>query len=125
MNLRPFIAAMALSLSLTTTLWAQETVTLTDAEVSSLCKSVTRSAVSVHDPSVVQLSADSKTFYIAGTMRGWARSTDNMRNWKSLDNSSLFGTVTAQGAVEATDYHKCFSTNVTKKVKALVNGEVT
>ncbi len=125
MNLRAFMATMALSLSLTTTLRAQETVTLTDAEVSSLCKSVTRSTVSVHDPSVVQLSADSKTFYIAGTMRGWARSTDNMRNWKSLDNSSLFGTVTAQGAVEATDYHKCFSTNVTKKVKALVNGEVT
>ena len=101
---------------------AQEPTVLTAAELTPLYGTRSRDHVSVHDPSVVHTSGD--TFYLMGTMRGYARSTDHMQNWVGLDNGSLFGTVNASGKVVTTAYTNAFSTNQTKKVKALVNGTV-
>lgn len=124
MHFRTFFILTAIVALFVSPLSAQEKVTLTDGEVNNLCHEVSRQSVSVHDPSVVQLSSTSKTFYIAGTMRGWARSTDNMKNWSALDNSSLFGQYDANGKVVVTSYENAFSKNVTTKVPALVNGQV-
>ena len=105
-------------------LHSEATVNLTDSEVKSLCKSVSRSAVSVHDPSVVQYAEGSKTFYVLGTMRGWGRSTDNMKNWTGLNGDGLFGTLNTSGQAVAADFNDAFSSNATKKVPALVDGQV-
>lgn len=51
-------------------------------EAVNLCKSTTRSSVSVHDPSVV-FDLSSKKYYIFGTMRGVASSAD-MQNWTTV-----------------------------------------
>ncbi len=101
-------------------LCAQETTELTPEEVNSLYKTKTRKCVSVHDPSVVYSTG--MTYYIIGSHRGWARSTDNMVNWTSLDASSLFGTVNASGKTVVTGYADAFSTNQTKTVTVLVDG---
>ena len=101
---------------------ADDVVQLTQADINGLYKEVGRSWVSVHDPSVVHTTG--KTFYIIGTHRGWARSSDNMISWSGQNNSSLFGIVNASGRTVVADFADAFSTNQTKRVKALVNGTV-
>ncbi|MBQ8937938.1 MAG: hypothetical protein IJ066_09510, partial [Bacteroidaceae bacterium] len=51
-------------------LQAQETINLTQSDVSALYKTVNRDWASVHDPSVVHTTGG--TFYIIGSHRGWA-----------------------------------------------------
>lgn len=104
------------------TVSAQDTVSLTSTQVSNLYKTVSRSVASVHDPSVVYASGN--TYYIIGSHRAWARSTDHLVSWQGLDNNNLFGTVNASGKVVVTDYASAFSTSQTKTVRALVNGQV-
>ncbi len=115
---RQIIALLAL---LTATVGSQSQQ-ITYQEANNLCKTTSRSWVSVHDPSVVHTTGN--TFYIIGSHIGWARSTDNMQSWQGLDNGSLFGVLNASGKTEVTSYSNAFSTNVTTSVKALVNGEV-
>lgn len=101
---------------------AQDTISLTSAQLTNLYKTVSRPWASVHDPSVVHASGN--TYYIMGSHRAWARSTDHMVSWQGLDNSGLFGTVNANGRVVVANYADAFSTNMTNTVRALVNGEV-
>ncbi len=101
-----------------TSICAQETIELTASEINSLYKTKTRTWASVHDPSVVYSTG--KTYFIIGSHRGWARSTDNMVNWAAVDNSNLFGIVNANGSVTSTHYSNAFTTNQTKTVTALV-----
>ena len=63
---------------------AQDIKQLSASDINSLYKPVTRSRVSVHDPSVVHTSGI--TFYIMGSHNGFARSTDNMQNWSGVSN---------------------------------------
>lgn len=101
---------------------AQEVTILTSTDLNAIYKTQNRPWVSVHDPSVVHASGS--TYYIMGSHRGWARSTDNLVSWQGQDNGSLFGTVSSSGSVVVTTYANAFSKNQTKKVKALVNGAV-
>ena len=119
-HLHTFLAAFAL---LTTTVQAQELTPVTLAEINSLYTAVNRNRVSVHDPSIVHTTGD--TYYLVGTMRGFARSTDHMQNWTGLNGDNIFGTVNAQGNVVKCAYTEAFSTNQTKTVRALVNNVVT
>ncbi len=115
-----FLAALMLVAAFSSnTLYAQ-TTELTPAEVNSLYKTKTHAAVSVHDPSVVHSSG--KVFYVIGSHRGWARSTDNMINWSGLDNGSLFGKLNSAGKVVTTDYASAFSTHEARKVKTVIGG---
>ena len=104
------------------TIYAQDLVPLTESEVNALYKTTSRSWVSVHDPSVVHTTGN--TYYIMGSHRSWARSTDHMVSWQWLDSNNLFGVVNASGTVVVSNYADAFSTNETRKVKALVNGTV-
>ncbi len=113
---------LSLLFCLTLSVSAQDTVSLTSSQVSNLFKTVSRSEVSVHDPSVVYSTGN--TFYIVGTHRGWARSTDHLVSWQGLDNGSLFGTVNANGKVVVASFADAFHTNQIKTVRALVNGQV-
>lgn len=103
-----------------TFLKAQEAIELTPSEINTLYKTKAREWASVHDPSVVYSTG--KTFYIIGSHRGWARSTDNMVNWAAQDNSNLFGIVNTSGTTSVTNYSNAFSVNQTKTVTALVGG---
>ena len=116
-----FVAAIAI-FSPIATLSAEETISLSQTEVNSLYKTVSRGWVSVHDPSVVHTTGN--TYYIIGSHRGWARSTDNMVNWQGQDNNNLFGKMNSSGKVVVCNYADAFSTNETKTVPALVNGNV-
>ncbi len=103
----------------TAALRAQNVVDLTDTDLKSI-KAVARKTVSIHDPSVVRQSSG---YYIIGTMRGFAKSSDNMKNWIEQDNSRLFGRMNGTKA-EVCSFEDAFSTNQTKTVPALVNNEV-
>ncbi|MBO4801336.1 MAG: family 43 glycosylhydrolase [Bacteroidaceae bacterium] len=111
-----------LSFAVTFMLPAQESISLTASQVNSLYRTQNRAWVSVHDPSVVHASGN--TFYIMGSHRAWARSTDHLVSFQGLDNSSLFGIVNSSGKVVTTNYANAFSTNQTKTVPALVDGQV-
>ena len=91
-------------------------------EAVNLCKTTSRSWVSVHDPSVVHTTGS--TYYIIGSHRGWAMSTDNMQSWRGLDGNNLFGVLNDKGVPVVTSFDNAFSTNATTKVKALVGGQV-
>ena len=101
-------------------LLAADTVYLTQAEVDALFKSTSRSNVSVHDPSVVHTAGN--TYYIIGSHRGWAFSSDNMINWQGLSNRNLFGKLNSSGKAVACDYADAFSTNETRTVRVLIDG---
>ena len=116
----PVFAALLLTLCVANTLSAQ-TSDLTLEEINSLYKTKTHSAVSVHDPSAVHSSG--KTFYVIGSHRGWARSTDNMVNWTGLNSGSLFGKANASGQVSTIVYADAFSTHAARSVKTVVDGE--
>ena len=116
-----FLAATLMSAALfTNTMQAQETTELTPAEVNSLYKSKSHAAVSVHDPSVVHSAG--KVFYVIGSHRGWARSTDNMVNWSGLDNGSLFGRLNSAGRVVVANFADAFSTHEARRVKTVIDG---
>ena len=117
---RTLFAAIAL---LATTVRAQELTPVTLSEINALYTAVNRSRVSVHDPSIVHTTGD--TYYLVGTMRGFASSTDHMQNWTGLNGDGIFGTVNDQGAVVKCSFTEAFNTNQTKTVRALVNGTVT
>ncbi len=105
---------------LTNTIQAQETTELTPAEINSLYKSKAHAAVSVHDPSVVHSAG--KVFYVIGSHRGWARSTDNMVNWSGLDNGGLFGKLNSAGRVVTANFADAFSTHEARRVKTVIDG---
>ena len=118
--LRTFFAATAL---FATTAWAQELTPVTLSEINALYTTVNRGRVSVHDPSIVHTTGDN--YYLVGTMRGFARSTDHMQNWSGLNGDAIFGKVNEQGAVVKCNFAEAFATNQTKTVRALVNNVVT
>jgi len=117
------LSALFIALATGLFLYAQEPIQLTLAELNALYTAVNRSRVSVHDPSIVHTTGDN--YYLVGTMRGFARSTDHMQNWTGLNGDNIFGTVNEQGAVVKCAYTDAFYTNQTKTVRALVNGTVT
>lgn len=116
------VALLTAFLYSTQSLTAQETINLTQSEVNALYKSVNRDWASVHDPSVVHSEGD--TYYIIGSHRGWARSTDNMISWQGLNNGSLFGKIGSNGRAQVCGFADAFSTNETRTVRALVGGNV-
>ena len=97
-----------------------QTTELTRDEINSLYKNKNHSAVSVHDPSAVHYTG--KTFYVIGSHRGWAMSTDNMVNWTSLDNSRLFGKLNSSGSVVVTDFASAFSQHPSRMVNTVIGG---
>ena len=117
-----FVAVTATACTTILPLHAQEVINLSQTEVNSLYKTVGRDWVSVHDPSVVRSTGD--TYYIIGSHRGWARSTDNMISWQGVNNSNLFGKTGTNGRVTVCGFADAFSTNETKTVRALVGGKV-
>lgn len=121
-NFIAFAKVVAILCTTILPLQAQETINLTQSDVSALYKTVNRDWASVHDPSVVHTTGG--TFYIIGSHRGWARSTDNMISWQGVNNSNLFGKTGANGKVTVCGFADAFSTNETKNVRALVDGKV-
>ena len=97
-----------------------QTVELTASEINSMYKPKNHAAVSVHDPSVVHSTG--KVFYIIGSHRGWARSSDNMVNWSGLNNDNLFGKLNSTGNVVVANYADAFSTHEARKVKTVIGG---
>lgn len=116
-----YLAILASALAFSA-VYAQEYTAVTTTDINKLNQAQNRAWVSVHDPSVVHSTGN--TYYIMGSHRGWARSTDHLVSWQGVDNNSLFGTVNASGRTIVTNYANAFSTNQTKKVKALVGGTV-
>ena len=98
-----------------------DTIYLSDKDVTGIYKTKTKEYVSVHDPSVVY-DANSKNFYIYGTHQGTAR-TSNLQSWQGLSND-FFGIVNSNGNVVKAAPDQAFVTNRTKKVNAIVNGTV-
>ena len=118
-NYKLILTSLLLAVFAAVNLRAQIEVDLSDSDLKSI-KAVNRKTVSVHDPSVVRQSS---SFYIIGTMRGWAKSTNNMKDWTALDNSRLFGRINS-GSVEVCSFEDAFSVNQTKTVSALVGEEI-
>ena len=114
-----FAAVIAALLGANTS--AAQTTELTLEEINALYKTKKHNTVSVHDPSAVHSTG--KTFYVIGSHRGWARSTDNLVNWTSLDNGSLFGKLNSAGKAVVANYSDAFSTHETRTVKTVINGE--
>lgn len=123
MNKRTLFSSLALAVASVANLSAQEYTLVTMDDLNPLLQAANRQCVSVHDPSVVH--ATGNTYYIIGSHRAWARSTDHLVSWQSVNNGNLFGIVNSSGSVVATDYTNAFSTSQTKKVNALVDGAVT
>lgn len=102
------LLALTLSAFSTISMAAQE-VEITTAQARSLIKNVTKTSQSVHDPSVVW-EPQSKRYYIFGSHRGMAYTTD-MRNWTGAGFSWRTATKTNVTNAEA------FVTPAVKKVK--------
>lgn len=98
-------------LFISTLSWSASAQTeMTTSEVSSLYKdNVTKKRVSVHDPSVVYEPTSSR-YYIFGTMRGTAYTTD-FQNWTSVDLKWMSTTSTSCTQAQA------FITPATTQVK--------
>lgn len=96
------------------------------AQMGTVYKTSGASRASVHDPSIVvdlNTSTGAKTYYIFGSHRACARSTD-MKNWSG--QSWTYGIVQANGSVTSTtNFAGVFKTNQTKKVKILKSGQET
>ncbi|MBO4450822.1 MAG: family 43 glycosylhydrolase [Bacteroidaceae bacterium] len=96
------------------------------SQMGAVYKTTSASRVSVHDPSIVvdkNTSTGAKTYYIFGSHRACARTTD-MKNWTS--QSWNYGVVQANGSVTSTtNFAGVFKTNQTKKVKVLKDGVET
>lgn len=116
-------------ISMTTGAWAYDSdsiIWMKASQMGTLYKSSSASRVSVHDPSIVvdkNTSTGAKTYYIFGSHRACARTTD-MRNWTT--QSWNYGVVQTNGAVRSTtDFSGVFKTNQTKTVKVLKEGVET
>lgn len=96
------------------------------SQMGTLYKTSSASRVSVHDPSIVvdkNVSTGAKTYYIFGSHRACARTTD-MRNWTG--QSWNYGVVQTNGNVTSTtNFAGVFKTNQTKTVKVLKDGTET
>ena len=96
------------------------------SQMGTVYKTSGASRASVHDPSIVvdlNTSTGAKTYYIFGSHRACARSTD-MKNWSG--QSWTYGIVQANGSVTSTtNFAGVFKTNQTKKVKILKSGQET
>ena len=119
---RSFCLLLALMLFGLSVAFAQDDGQLTASDINRLNQTPSRPWVSVHDPSVLY-SCLGSTYYIFGSHRAWARSTDNLVSWEQLDAANLFGTV-SNGKVVVANFADAFSVNQTTRVKALVNGSV-
>ena len=97
---------------------AQDQVALTVTDVNNYTRTTSRTLAGIHDPSIVQ---DGSLFYIMGTHRGFARSSD-LINWQG--QNMRFARVNANGSVSSCNAEQAFSVPQVKRVKALVNGEV-
>ena len=117
MNIKTLICCGVAAMLYTQT-YAQELTSLTAADVTNYTKTTTRQYAGIHDPSIVQ---NGSQFYIMGTHRGFARSTD-LKNWTALD--MRFAKVNTNGSTSSCGFAEAFSTQQTRKVRALVNGEV-
>ncbi len=122
MKIHYFLACFAVMMANAAVVKSQDYTSVEQTEINTLNQTTSRSWASVHDPSVVHASGS--TYYILGSHRAFARSTDNMISWQWQDSGSLFGTVNSSGNVVVTDFSQAFSVNQTKKVNALVNGTV-
>ena len=96
---RILLTILALVSSLTST-WAFEAdsiIWMKSAQMGAVYKTASASRVSVHDPSIVR---DGANYYIFGSHRACARSTD-LKNWTS--QSWTYGIVQANGTVKSTN----------------------
>ena len=98
-----------------------DTIYLTDKDVTNIYKAKTKNYVSVHDPSVTY-DATTKQYYIYGTHQGTARTAD-LQSWQGLSND-FFGIVNSSGNVVKAAPDQAFITNRTTKVNAIVGGAV-
>ncbi len=101
------------------------TIYMLTVQMGKLYKSQTASRVGVHDPSIVpdrNTSTGITTYYVFGSHRGCGRSTD-LHNWSG--QSWNYGIPQANGSVTSTtNFQGVFTTNQTKTVPVLKNGEV-
>jgi arabinan endo-1,5-alpha-L-arabinosidase len=84
------LLSLMLALAPVCTAMAQDSLEVTATEARTLYKSVTKKWVSVHDPSVVW-EPSSKRYYIFGSHRGQAYTTD-LQNWTSFNSPWKVGT---------------------------------
>ncbi len=115
------LLAASLLLAASSQARADEGTAISLSDINTIYRTKTRNSVSVHDPSVVHVQG--KTFYVIGSHRGWARSTDNMQNWSGLNGDVLFGRLASNGNAVQCPYADAFSANATTTVRALVNGQ--
>lgn len=101
--------------------WAQEFVSLTQAEINNAYTTKNKARVSVHDPSVVYDNYGS--YYIFGSHVAIAKTTD-LQNWSGVSNN-IFGVVSSAGTVTRTEATNAFHKNQVTKAKKLVNGTPT
>ncbi len=100
---------------------ANDTIFLTQTEVSNLYKTTSKSYAGVHDPSLV---SDRKgNTYIFGSHNAIARTSD-MANWTGIGNGNLYGKQSATGNVSVVKFNDAFSTNMTKQVTILKDGQL-
>ncbi|MCR5819379.1 MAG: glycoside hydrolase family 43 protein [Bacteroidaceae bacterium] len=107
-----------LIISFATQSFAQDMTELTATEVANYARRTSRQYAGIHDPSIVQTG---NLYYIMGTHQGFARSSDLM-NWTGL--GMRYARVNSDGTVSSCDFADAYSVNQTRKVRALVNGEV-
>lgn len=99
-----------------------DTVYLTQTQITNLYKTSTKNYAGVHDPSLIN---DGKGHtYIFGSHNAIARTSD-MMNWTGVGNANLYGKQNASGTVTACSYNDAFNTNMTKKVTILKDGKPT
>ena len=115
---RLLACALIACVAIPSAIFAQEQIALTASDINAYTRSTSRSLAGIHDPSIVQ---DGSQFYIMGTHRGFARSSD-LISWTGLN--MRFARVGTNGAVTSCNADQAFSVPQVKKVKALVNGQV-
>ena len=127
--MRGILLTIIAFIGMTTGVWAYDSdsiIWMKASQMGTLYKSSSASRVSVHDPSIVvdkNASTGAKTYYIFGSHRACARTTD-MRNWTT--QSWNYGVVQTNGTIKSTtDFSGVFKTNQTKKVKVLKDGVET
>lgn len=114
------ITAIAITITASLAYDGDSIIWMKASQMGTLYKTTSASRVSVHDPSIVK---DGSNYYIFGSHRACARSTD-MKNWTG--QSWSYGTVQANGnVISTTDFSGVFKTNQTKTVKVLNDGMET
>ena len=99
-------------------------IMMSTSQMGRIYKTSAASRVSVHDPSIVvdRQTAGETTYYIFGSHRACARSTD-LKNW--YGQSWTYGTVQNGKVTSTTNFAGVFKTNQTKEVTILKDGVET